>query len=864
MADENVLKVGAEFDVAPLIAGTQQAGAAFDSLGAKLKQVAAEAEASGQTVVAQAARFMASGLTVKETASALQNFGISAKEASAAAETAAVAIGEMGDAAAATAPKLETAAIATTGLDRQVANITGRAAGATLGMGFLGGAIGRLAASVPGLGLAFELALPVALLAAFIPKIEELIHKEEQVADAEHAVAEAAQKQNDEIMKLNEEYTKLTVGPLAAYEQELSNIPLLSLNLTNETKTLTKALEEESSWWTIVRAKMEDFFAASSNAKITAYSSDDAEKAITAINVKVLQNKDVSAAINGIEQEITKAAQAQNAEMQEGRYLDAQRTELAMRSLEAEKEYLIAQKEIIADQTKNKAADIAKEELDNTLKRIQAEERVQESIAKTAAINQEELTGQKLIAAEGMPQFSVDQVEARRVAINAALEQELTDKVNAAYASLKIQNDELDQEAELYKKQPEKYEEVVRKQREIAAANSAEVVNIYKTQDEKIAENNREAATKRRDILDKEIGDEIEAAKRMAELQVTEARNAQEQITADEKHQAEVRTAQEKASLSGLSAGPITEALKDIFNDEQLKNYNAELERMREEFGAVLITVAPLKAILASGGILTPEQIETMRAGEEVMKQIQATMGQIQIKQIELKSTMLSSWQEIERAMQNAMQRGADTFNQQFIKMIYTGQSFARTMINVWNSMAENFINAVLKMVEQWIAAEILKLAATQTANQTATASSLAENAIQRLDSAKTAAAKAMASVGFPLDLVVGPLVFAAALAFKEGGLVPGSASTAMPIIAHGQEMVLPAPISTALQGAIPAINTFNASVPSGGLSAGGNRIINNRVAIHINHQGSNMSHEDMVKAVKMGIRKGQIGAARF
>lgn len=64
MADDNILRVGAEFDVGPIISGSQQASTSIDAFAARLK---------------------AAGLTAEETASALVNLDVSQKDAAEAA-----------------------------------------------------------------------------------------------------------------------------------------------------------------------------------------------------------------------------------------------------------------------------------------------------------------------------------------------------------------------------------------------------------------------------------------------------------------------------------------------------------------------------------------------------------------------------------------------------------------------------------------------------------------------------------------------------------------------------------------------------------------------------------------------------------
>ena len=74
-------------------------------------------------------------------------------------------------------------------------------------------------------------------------------------------------------------------------------------------------------------------------------------------------------------------------------------------------------------------------------------------------------------------------------------------------------------------------------------------------------------------------------------------------------------------------------------------------------------------------------------------------------------------------------------------------------------------------------------------------------DAAKKAKEEKAAAAKAMTTVPFPFDLVVAPLVFAAALAFAEGGIVPGSGNTdSVPAMLTPGEGVLSKPMMDSLQ----------------------------------------------------------------
>jgi hypothetical protein len=129
-------------------------------------------------------------------------------------------------------------------------------------------------------------------------------------------------------------------------------------------------------------------------------------------------------------------------------------------------------------------------------------------------------------------------------------------------------------------------------------------------------------------------------------------------------------------------------------------------------------------------------------------------------------------------------------------KTIVEGKNFGMEMRHVAIQFLENMISSNIKWLISSITTNQARVASGQAADAEATASSLGHSAVLRFDAAKTAAAKAMTTVPFPLDLVVAPLVFAAALAFAEGGIVPGTGyGDSIPAMLTPGEAVLPKPM---------------------------------------------------------------------
>lgn len=148
------------------------------------------------------------------------------------------------------------------------------------------------------------------------------------------------------------------------------------------------------------------------------------------------------------------------------------------------------------------------------------------------------------------------------------------------------------------------------------------------------------------------------------------------------------------------------------------------------------------------------------------------------------------------QSMQTAFSQVQSSFNNSVAQTIVMGKSFGAAMRQVAAQFLESMITANLRWLESSVVTHQATTASAAAAGAEQTSISLGQNLIQRFDNAKTAASKAMASVPFPFDLIVGPLVFAAALAFAEGGIVPGSGSgDTVPAMLTPGEAVLPQPM---------------------------------------------------------------------
>lgn len=290
-----------------------------------------------------------------------------------------------------------------------------------------------------------------------------------------------------------------------------------------------------------------------------------------------------------------------------------------------------------------------------------------------------------------------------------------------------------------------------------------------------------------------------EAMQRELRAQVQAQKEATSQIIDSIK----LQIAQKDAALDAAERGAKTE--KSGWGESVFGNVagdRAQLAALADEINQVKVdmnNVSLAKSQLADQMYVTPEQQAEIDRLAALYDELLRKLEQLKTKQNDVANDMTQQWQK-------AFDRMNQTFNSNFLQFVNRSQSFGRAMQKVWTSMADQFIESCLRMAEHWVESELMKLAATKTAAATGTAIQTQSDKESQLSSAKAAAAGAYkAMAGIP---IVGPIlgaaaaatVFAAALAFEQGGLIPGTG--AVPVIAHGGEMVLPAHLSSFIQSA--------------------------------------------------------------
>ena len=169
------------------------------------------------------------------------------------------------------------------------------------------------------------------------------------------------------------------------------------------------------------------------------------------------------------------------------------------------------------------------------------------------------------------------------------------------------------------------------------------------------------------------------------------------------------------------------------------------------------------------------------------------------------------------------------TFDQSIQGLIHGTETFGKAFATLFDSLLADFTSFLANQALKWGEHQLVLLAehiATQSGMTAATAAgTAARGAIDKVHSlagilraAGHAAAKAMAEVPFPLNLIEAPLIFGATLAFGAG--LPSAAGgmdvpSDMLAMVHKNEMVLPSSLADRVR---------SVTEPSGG-SFGGNAV---------------------------------------
>ncbi len=405
-------------------------------------------------------------------------------------------------------------------------------------------------------------------------------------------------------------------------------------------------------------------------------------------------------------------------------------------------------------------------------------------------------------------------LEAREMQHRKQVEENQAAQARAAIeASNKIADDEARANQEMVESAKKEFAEFERIQRGkiiLEVETAAEV--------RKLDELEAKANAKARLEIDRESAESYSNFWREAVKQQTEALR-------DSQRQAQLALSGARAagsmSTAGLLGGPIHQALQGAEIAREMEIARAAIQKAEQSASSFNLQLAALGRAQSQVDTSTEigareyqalqEQIDQLDREYDTAKEAALHWADVSV---QLGAQQKQVFGGLGLAAQNSIESAANSFHTGFLKMITGGQNFSHTMQRVWTEMAESFISSILKMAERWAAAEIMKLGVAKAANTASTADTLSQNLIKRLDNAKTAATNAMANIPTPLNFVLAPVVFAATLAFKAGGVVPGNAEAGTVGLLHGGEMILPSHLSKFVQSAAAGASMRGAEMP--------------------------------------------------
>jgi len=327
-----------------------------------------------------------------------------------------------------------------------------------------------------------------------------------------------------------------------------------------------------------------------------------------------------------------------------------------------------------------------------------------------------------------------------------------------------------------------------------------------------------------------------EEVARGASLEATNAANMQ---------LAKIAAAEAEGTITKLGAAKRVAAIHTAEYTARLKELEAELERIAKDQN------------------LTPVQKATQTQGV----QNQMTQLQGQGNQEAAKDTAA-----INAAIVQPYLKAFDKINQGWLKVqndLIAGnkniaRDFAQMGTSIVQSLAQSFEQMLVKHAEMWLKMQVVHATAVQ-AGVAVDAAGAAETqqislltALKQLSHAAAVAAgqaySAMAGipvVGPELGAIAAAATYASVMAlsaFEKGGVVGGSGSAEVPILAKPGERVL----------SNTQTNNFERMVNNSGSGGGGNRTMNANVTQHFAGSKS-ASPRDTVSGIKTAMRRGRL-----
>lgn len=140
-------------------------------------------------------------------------------------------------------------------LEKAIAQLMGRAVGAEVGMGRLGGAIGRIGVLTAGAAPFIIAALAVGAVIGAVLWYNKLQKAAEDLAKAQTGLNEEVDKSVDKLLKQHETLVGLTEGPMAKYQAELDDLSKKSIDV--QIDKINKVLDVEKSHWNDINTFVE-------------------------------------------------------------------------------------------------------------------------------------------------------------------------------------------------------------------------------------------------------------------------------------------------------------------------------------------------------------------------------------------------------------------------------------------------------------------------------------------------------------------------------------------------------------------------------------------------------------------------------
>lgn len=804
MAEDSVLKVGAEFDVSPLIAGTQQAVTAFNNLGTAVQQ--------------QAAKFKAAGLSDSETVSVLRNLGYAAKDSAEAvaslgttSEGVSAQVAALQEQVAALTLQLEKLKNQGSGGFNNMRVAMGQArieAGALTGStGMVLGGFARLAAGSQALAPLIEAAFPVFAAFALADVLKLVVSEYHNAIDALAGWDAEARKDYDDIIKKNFDLivsnveTKNQIRDLNQIGKEgmekfaaaskdtaanLQNIGVVAGQLQHILESDRAELERINS----LGNAFKDAFTPQGDRDIDRIAQLKAEiKSLTGLvdelNKKQREMHDVAEPKNEAEE----AAEAirLSRESREAQIEDAKAIATAQQQAQRQSvEQLKAEGKITADQEAALLKGIEADALATETKYYENRIALARSEGSAHLAEVERLGGEEL-AAEINIDAKKREIDAKAAEDDRKAYQELAKGLQEDFLR------ELEKQAELYKQakieEAETAIEAGNEQIEIARDNAARLEEIDRSKYELHDENLRTSEAKQIAILNQQYQETVAALTQEADVW------------------------RELAKIKVITEEEASKKLQEIWKQEAKAH-----EQLVNQ--------------------ITKEQLEAAKKQDQSIDQVSKKFA--------------ADWVQ----MTNSVLRGQESIGTALVRMAAQMelQMIDKGIAFVVSKTAEYLLQLLASHVSF-----IAQLAGIQVAgNAQAAAQTLAAKELQVQILAGQAAAGAFASamvvVPFPADFAVATAAASEAAAeteavgsFAVGGVVPGAPGHPVGAIVHAGERVL-----------TPLQNTNFERIANSTTNNGGN-IIHRHTTININHQGTNMSDKDISRAVRDALRKGEL-----